>query len=367
MARSSYRILLATVGAASLALPDLATAQKVGAAAAGGESRDGGGESQTEAIFLFGDRMCVKTGSETQCTTNFNTAIIGLRGQPPSVPAPVTTETIQGLLGGLQGSNQGALTNPVASQGAPPSVVSLPSTGGAPTVAAPTSTRAELRSNGITAAPAAPVALRSVTGEHHAGFDEGGAGCVAVGVLVAGQSRARGGEFDEHDGAADQSVGVIGQRYRSDRREHGRAGGWSLHLAERHADGADDAGDLFCLGDCRRSQHRDKPKQYDQRSAAFRGVHGVATATAGAAAAAAVATLVAAATATATAARDCSQQCSRRRRQRRGQPNCFRQCGRRIDLASAGASESERPATAFANAAAIERPCRYWRECQSRL
>ena len=139
MARSSYRILLATVGAASLALPDLATAQKVGAAAAGGESRDGGGESQTEAIFLFGDRMCVKTGSETQCTTNFNTAIIGLRGQPPSVPAPVTTETIQGLLGGLQGSNQEALTNPVASQGAPPSVVSLPSTGGTPAVAAPTS------------------------------------------------------------------------------------------------------------------------------------------------------------------------------------------------------------------------------------
>jgi hypothetical protein len=128
------------VGAASLALPDLATAQKVGAAAAGGESRDGGGESQTEAIFLFGDRMCVKTGEQAQCTTNFNTEIIGQRGQPPSAPAPVTTETIQGLLGGLQGSNQEALTNPVASQAAPPSVVSLPSTGGTLIVGASTST-----------------------------------------------------------------------------------------------------------------------------------------------------------------------------------------------------------------------------------
>jgi hypothetical protein len=141
LAKSSYRILLATVGAASLALPDFAAAQKVGAAAAGGsESRDGGGESQTEAIFLFGDRMCVKVSDQLQCTTNFNTAIIGLRGQPPSAPTPVTTETIQGLIGGLQGSNQGALTDSGTSQGAPPSVVALPSTGGSPPVVAPTAT-----------------------------------------------------------------------------------------------------------------------------------------------------------------------------------------------------------------------------------
>src|SRR5271170_6968030 len=125
LARSSYRILLATVGAASLALPDLAVAQKAGTAAArGNASKDSGGDAQTEAIFLFGDRMCVKTGNESQCTNNFNSAIIGLRGQPPSVPAPVSSETIQSLLGGLQGSNSGATTSETA-----PPIVSLPSTG----------------------------------------------------------------------------------------------------------------------------------------------------------------------------------------------------------------------------------------------
>lgn len=122
MAKSSYRILVATVGAATLALPDLAAAQPSGAAAVGGtDSQKSGSETQTEAIFLFGDQMCVRSVGHAQCTSNFSTAIIGQRGQPPSVPIAVTPAQIAAVIGGFQGGGSSSSSTDTGGSPPPPS------------------------------------------------------------------------------------------------------------------------------------------------------------------------------------------------------------------------------------------------------
>ncbi len=76
-----------------------------------GARLDRGGGGKTEVIFLSGDRMCVTANGQSQCTTKFATAITSERGEPPSAPVPVTTETIQALFSNLQAANGGAATD----------------------------------------------------------------------------------------------------------------------------------------------------------------------------------------------------------------------------------------------------------------
>jgi len=61
-----------------------------------------GGAGKTEVLFLSGERMCLTASGQSQCTTQFATAITSARGETPSAPAPVTTETIQALFSNLQ-------------------------------------------------------------------------------------------------------------------------------------------------------------------------------------------------------------------------------------------------------------------------
>ena len=70
--------------------------------------RDGGGK--TEVLFLSGDRMCVTASGRSQCTSKFSTAITSERGEPPTAPAPVTTEAIEAWFSDLQAANAGAPT-----------------------------------------------------------------------------------------------------------------------------------------------------------------------------------------------------------------------------------------------------------------
>jgi len=65
---------------------------------AGGE----GGAGKTEVLFLSGERMCLTAGGQSQCTTQFATAITSTKGETPSAPLPVTAETIQALFSNLQ-------------------------------------------------------------------------------------------------------------------------------------------------------------------------------------------------------------------------------------------------------------------------
>ncbi len=69
---------------------------------------DGGGGGKTEVLFLSGDRLCVTANGKSQCTTKFDTAITSERGEPPSAPVAVATETIQALFSNLQVANGGA-------------------------------------------------------------------------------------------------------------------------------------------------------------------------------------------------------------------------------------------------------------------
>ncbi len=79
---------------------------------AGRDARlDPGGGTRTEALFLSGDRMCVTGSGQTRCTTKFATAITSERGEPPSAPAPVTTEMIETLFSNLQAVKQGVPTD----------------------------------------------------------------------------------------------------------------------------------------------------------------------------------------------------------------------------------------------------------------
>jgi hypothetical protein len=63
------------------------------------------GAGKTEALFLSGERMCVTTNGQSQCTNTFATAITSERGEPPSAPVPVATETIQALFGNLEAAD----------------------------------------------------------------------------------------------------------------------------------------------------------------------------------------------------------------------------------------------------------------------
>ncbi len=73
-----------------------------------GARLDRGGGGRTEVLFLSGERMCVTANGQSQCTTNFATAITSERGEAPSAPVPVTTETIQALFSNLEAPADGA-------------------------------------------------------------------------------------------------------------------------------------------------------------------------------------------------------------------------------------------------------------------
>ena len=67
-----------------------------------GVDRGGG---KTEVLFLSGERMCVTASRKSQCTTQLATAITSAKGETPSAPVPVTTETIQALFSNLQAAD----------------------------------------------------------------------------------------------------------------------------------------------------------------------------------------------------------------------------------------------------------------------
>jgi len=67
-----------------------------------GVDRGGG---KTEVLFLSGERMCVTASGKSQCTTQLATAITSAKGETPSAPVPVTTETIQALFSNLQAAD----------------------------------------------------------------------------------------------------------------------------------------------------------------------------------------------------------------------------------------------------------------------
>lgn len=67
-----------------------------------------GGSGGTEGYFLSGDRMCLTANGQTRCTTKVATAITSERGEPPTAPVPVTTETIEALFSNLQAANPAA-------------------------------------------------------------------------------------------------------------------------------------------------------------------------------------------------------------------------------------------------------------------
>ena len=64
-----------------------------------GVDRGGG---RTEVLFLSGERLCVTASGQSQCTTQLATVISSARGEAPSAPVPVTTETVQTLFNSLQ-------------------------------------------------------------------------------------------------------------------------------------------------------------------------------------------------------------------------------------------------------------------------
>src|SRR5216684_1202411 len=68
---------------------------------------DRGGGGRTEVLFLSGERMCVTANGQSRCTNTFATAITSERGEAPSAPVPVTTETIQALFSNLEAPADG--------------------------------------------------------------------------------------------------------------------------------------------------------------------------------------------------------------------------------------------------------------------
>ena len=65
-----------------------------------------GSGGKTEALLLAGDRMCVAASGQSQCTAQLATAISIEQSEPPTAPAPVTTERIRGLFSDLQADNR---------------------------------------------------------------------------------------------------------------------------------------------------------------------------------------------------------------------------------------------------------------------
>ncbi len=77
---------------------------------------ESGGGEKTEALLLAGDRMCVAASGQTQCTAQLATAISIERSEPPTAPAPVTTERIRGLFSDLQTDHRATRAKPPVSR-----------------------------------------------------------------------------------------------------------------------------------------------------------------------------------------------------------------------------------------------------------